>query len=177
MPKLVANRAHLGRGNLLSKQSWGHEDPHEYHNLHTDEIFFLGNEEDQPSGLLERAVLPYLESIAEQWDKGPSVRRHPLNWRRAMANPSENLRLRLENANSYFRRKASAVFGDSASLALLKSLYEDIVVDISDFDACENGLPLAKLTAANFCEVGAKVIHITEAGQQFIDSLKSHGRI
>ena len=49
-------------------------------------------------------------------------------------------------------------------------------VDISDFDACDGGLPLAKLTAANFCEVGAKVIHITEAGQRFIDSLRDHGK-
>ena len=89
-------------------------------------------------------------------------------------NSTENLRHRLANANDYFRRKASEVFNDQAALDLLKALYQDVVVDIAAFDVCESGLPLARLTAANFCEVGAKVIYITEAGQRFIDTLRAH---
>ena len=33
---------------------------------------------------------------------------------------------------------------------------------------------MAKLTAANFCEVGANVIYITESGQRFIASIQNH---
>lgn len=90
---------------------------------------------------------------------------------------SEDLRQRLANANDYFHRKATEVFNDESALDLLVTMHQDIVVDISTFDLCENGLPLAKLTAANFCEVGARVIYITEAGQQFIESLRSNERI
>ena len=90
------------------------------------------------------------------------------------ANSTENLRQRLANANDYLQRKASEVFNDEAALRLLATMYQDIVVDISEFNACEKGIPLAKLTAANFCEVGANVIYITEAGQRFIDSIEAH---
>ncbi len=85
---------------------------------------------------------------------------------------TKNLQQRLANANDYFRRKASEVFNDNASLKLLEGMYQDVVVEISEFDACEHGLALAKLTAASFCEVGANVIYITEAGQRFIDSIR-----
>ncbi len=97
--------------------------------------------------------------------------------RGSVTNATENLRHRLANANDHYRRKASEVYNDKAALGLLREMYTDVVVNISDFDACETGIPLAKLTAANFCEVGAKVIYITEAGQRFIDSLGKHGRI
>ena len=97
--------------------------------------------------------------------------------RRDSRDTAENLRHRLANANDYFHRKASEVFNDVAALELLDTMDRDVVVDISDFNFCEDGLPLAKLTAANFCEVGATVIHITEAGQRFIESLRSNGRI
>ena len=96
---------------------------------------------------------------------------------RHSADSTENLRHRLANANDYFHRKASEVFSDEAALELLITMDRDIVVDISDFNVCENGFSLAKLTAANFCEVGATVIYITEAGQRFIESLRANGRI
>ena len=85
---------------------------------------------------------------------------------------TEELRQRLANANDYFRRKATEVVSDDAALRLLATLYEAVVVDISEFDSCKDGLSLAKLTAANFCEIGANVIYITESGQRFIDSIK-----
>ena len=84
----------------------------------------------------------------------------------------EIIRQRLANANDYFKRKATEVVSDDSALRLLATLYEAVVVDISEFDSCKDGLSLAKLTAANFCEVGANVIYITESGQRFIDSIK-----
>ena len=84
----------------------------------------------------------------------------------------EVLRGRLADANAYFRRKASEVFGDQSALRVLVSLYEDVIVDIPDFDMREDGLSLAKLTAAGFVEVGANVIYITESGQRFIESIE-----
>ena len=84
----------------------------------------------------------------------------------------EILKQRLANANDYFQRKAGEVLNDEAALKLLATMYQDVVVDISAFDSCENGISLAKLTAANFCEVGANVIYITEAGQRFINSIE-----
>ena len=85
---------------------------------------------------------------------------------------TEELRQRLANANDYFKRKATEVVSDDAALRLLATLYKSVVVDISEFDSCKDGLSLAKLTAANLCEVGANVIYITESGQRFIDSIK-----
>ena len=85
---------------------------------------------------------------------------------------TEELRQRLDNANDYFKRKATEVVSDEAALRLLATLYEAVVVDISEFDPCQDGLSLAKLTAANFCEIGSKVIYITESGQRFIDSIR-----
>ena len=87
-------------------------------------------------------------------------------------NATETMRQRLSNANSFFQRKASEVLTDEAALKLLAALYQDVVIEISEFDVCKNGISLAKLTAANFCEIGGDVIYITEAGQRFIDSIK-----
>ena len=84
----------------------------------------------------------------------------------------ERLRERLANANDYFRKKASEVLTDESALGLLTSIYEGVVVEIVDFDFCNNGMALAKLTAANFAEIGANVIYITEAGQRFINSIE-----
>ena len=102
---------------------------------------------------------------------------HDPRYRSDSTSSSESLRHRLANANDLFRRKASEVFNDKDALGLLDTLYKNVVIDISSFDPCKDGISLAKLTAANFCEVGAKVIYITEAGQRFMDSLRSHGRI
>ena len=89
------------------------------------------------------------------------------------ADPVKTLRQRLDNANNHFRKKAAAVFGDEDAVRLLARLYQAVIVDIADFDARKDGVSLAKLTAANFCEIGAKSIYITEAGQNFIDALNS----
>lgn len=83
----------------------------------------------------------------------------------------QNIRRRLSQANTYFARKADEVFIDELSLKLLATLYEQTVVPTSELDVGTHGASLARLTAANFCEVGANVIYITEAGQQFVDSV------
>ncbi len=85
----------------------------------------------------------------------------------------EDLRQRLENANSHFRRKAAAVLGDDTSVYLLANLYQTSSLDISGIDMSQDGIALAKLSAANFCEIGAEVIYITEAGQNFIESINN----
>ena len=89
------------------------------------------------------------------------------------ADPAKTLRQRLDNANNHFRKKAAAVFGDGDAVRLLARLYQAVTVDVADFDARKDGVSLAKLTAANFCEIGAKSIYITEAGQNFIDAVNS----
>ena len=84
---------------------------------------------------------------------------------------ADELRHRLDNANRHFRRKAAAVLADEIAVRLLAELYESFNLDLEEFDACKHGVALAKLTAANFSEVGPKVIYITEAGQGFIEAL------
>ena len=83
----------------------------------------------------------------------------------------DSLRRRLDNANRYFHRKAAEVLSDDAALRLLAAIYQIGVIDLADFDSCVYGVPLAKLTAANFCEIGARVIYVTESGQRFIESI------
>ena len=83
----------------------------------------------------------------------------------------QDLRSRLDNANNHFRRKAAEVFGNEQAVLLLANLYQQSNLKIKDFDFCKEGLVLAKLTAANFCEIGSKVIYITEAGRDFIEVL------
>ncbi len=84
---------------------------------------------------------------------------------------TEDLRRRLENANSHFRRKAASVLGDDDAIWLLSTLYQTSSIEIVEVDTCKYGIGLAKLTAANFCEIGANVVYITEAGQNFIKSI------
>ena len=94
--------------------------------------------------------------------------------RRGQPEASTSLQQRLDNVNGYFQRKSNEVFNDDSALRLLATMYEDTVIDISVFNSCQEGLPLSKLTAANFCEVGANAIYITEAGQRFIESIRAY---
>ncbi len=101
----------------------------------------------------------------------PALGWHSVARRRRITESAESLRHRLDNANRHFRRKAAAVLGDEDAVRLLAELYQSFNLDIEEFDTCQWGITLAKLTAANFCEIGAKVIYITEAGQSFIEAL------
>ena len=87
------------------------------------------------------------------------------------------LHQRLDNANRHFRRKAAEVLNDEAAVLLLAQLYEQSTITLSGFDSCKHGVSLAKLTAANFCEVGANLIYITEAGQKFTESIAKNDGI
>ena len=78
---------------------------------------------------------------------------------------------RLDRANRHFRLKAGAVFNDPDALDLLTRMNSQILVETSDFDFCNDGRSLAKLTAANFCDVGANGIFITDRGRRFIAKL------
>ena len=86
---------------------------------------------------------------------------------------TQDLRQRLENANAYFRWKAAEVFEDESAVRLLAKLYESVIIEFSDFDSCEDGVSLAKLTAAAFCEFSSTGIYITESGQRFIESINN----
>ena len=163
--------------------SWKEDIPEESHPYHIENLFWPSDREPSIDlDLIPEASLHYIEigsfSPALAWVTGGQYRKRHfvVPGGGGTPNSTENLHQRLANANDYFRRKASEVFNDKVALGLLDTMYRGVVVDISQFDACENGIPLAKLTAANFCEVGAKVIYITEAGQRFIDSLRAYGR-
>ena len=84
---------------------------------------------------------------------------------------SDDLQQRLNNANRYFERKAAEVLDDDRAVRLLAVLYQRVVIDISEIDSPELGLALAKLTAANFCEIGTDTAFITKSGQKFINSI------
>ena len=97
-----------------------------------------------------------------------------------VANPASegltaaDLHRRLDNFNRHFRRKAAAVLNDEAALRLLAAMYSNVVVETDEFDFCQHGRALAKLAAANFCEIGANSIYITESGQRFIDNINKN---
>ena len=82
-----------------------------------------------------------------------------------------DLQNRLEEVNRHFRRKIAAVVNDDAAVRLLASMYQDVVVETSDFNFSRDGRSLAKLTAAHFCEVGANGVYITDQGRRFVASL------
>ena len=82
----------------------------------------------------------------------------------------DSQRLSSAKTKNYFRRKISEVLNDDAALRLLSDIYETSVVEKASFD--QRGAALAKLTAANFCEIGAKVVYITDPGRRFIDAIK-----
>ena len=83
----------------------------------------------------------------------------------------QELRDRLANANDYFARKAGDVLIDELALRLLATLYQEVVVDSSETGVSPLGIALAKLTAANLCEVDADSVFITKSGQKFIDAI------
>ena len=124
----------------------------------------LGNSPDQPPTIPEI----HQTCTAEESVDGPTA---------TPGDPREEspevIKDRLDNANRYFRRKAAEVLGDEGALGLLSQVFHpEILVEISDLDTGRSGLALAKLTGAGFCEIGAKVIYITEAGQKFVQSLQ-----
>ena len=84
-----------------------------------------------------------------------------------------SLRHRLEDVNSYFKRKAADVFTDESAVRLLANLYRSSSAQFSDLDTSEFGIPLAKLTAAGFCEIGGNAVQISDSGREFVESIQN----
>lgn len=129
---------------------------------------------DVPNPALDSSVYVLTSSsiqgaprIAATWSSGESL----VGLHGHTTESTESLRHRLDNANNHFRRKAADVLGDEDAVVLLAEIYQMASIRIRDFDSCQHGIALAKLTAANFCEIGANLIYITEAGQSFIESI------
>lgn len=80
------------------------------------------------------------------------------------------LQARLDGVNRHFRRKTASVLNDNEARRLLTTLYSKVVVRTADFDFCEDGRSLAKLTAAHLAEVGANGVYITDRGQRLVAS-------
>lgn len=168
MGNSLQTRSNANLPRVTKRSAWWTPNDEETVCFPEEVTYRLGAERDWTSALL---VLGQFErpsrsdaDVIEIW--------HSAVTRSGAATATKNLRERLANANDHFRRKADEVFNDESALRLLAGMYQEVVVEISNFDSCENGIPLAKLTAANFCEVGASSIYITEAGQRFIDSIE-----
>ena len=81
--------------------------------------------------------------------------------------------VRLDRVNTYFRLKAAEVFNDESSVRLLARLYESLSLAYSELPLDEtNGIALARLAAAGFCDIGPLRARISDAGRQFIDSVQ-----
>jgi hypothetical protein len=124
----------------------------------------LGSNEEEPI-VVHRLLFQELEprAMSNVGARAPSISR-------PSATPEEDLRRRLDNANAYFRRKASEILDDPQAMDFVRTMCQDVVVDIPDFDAPNDAISLAKAAAANFCEVGANVIFITDPGRRFVES-------
>ena len=89
---------------------------------------------------------------------------------RRVAEPAlSELRDRLANTDRHFRRKAVAVFRDKEAIRLLATLHQQSSVSTQEFVVGADGIPLAKLAAANFCNIGSSSIDITIDGRRFIE--------
>lgn len=84
---------------------------------------------------------------------------------------THNLQTRLENANSFFHRKAAEVLTDELAVEFLAELFEKKSINIEEVDLTRYAIAVSRVAAANFCEVGAGIIWITDAGWRFIDAI------
>ena len=96
----------------------------------------------------------------------------PMDAEPLQPDPVEEMSFELERVTSHFRRKVGAVLGDDPALRLLADLYEVGSMEKAELDLCRRCGPLAKLTAANLCEVGVNVIYITPAGRRLIKTIE-----
>lgn len=97
----------------------------------------------------------------------------PMDAESLQQNPVEEINLKLERVTDHFRRRTGAVLSNDPALRLLADLYEVGAMEKSDLGLCQRCGPLAKLTAANLCEVGVNIIYITPAGRQLINSIEN----
>ena len=143
------------------------------HHIVWDEHSMMGT----PNMPVIEVSWPYDELSLQEWFFDYFRNRNfekmvPLSMETLRVDHDVDLRHRLANANDYFRRKAREVLTDDDAVRLLARLYEVGTLDLAEIDTCRDGIPLAKLTAANFCQIGAKVAYITDSGLRFINSIK-----
>ena len=122
-------------------------------------------QDDRPADFLNRFLMRLTE-------RQPN-RSIPVDVESMRSAPAEEMHLKLEKVSSHFRHKAGAVLSDDSALRLLAELYEGGAIEKEDLGLCQLCGPLAKLTAANFCEVGVNIIYITPAGRRFIDKIEN----
>ena len=79
----------------------------------------------------------------------------------------------LDSANRLFQDRATEVLNDPLSIELLVGLHHVATIQLELIDTVRYALPLAKLTAANFCRIGVNDIWVTDTGNDFIKSLES----
>ena len=117
-------------------------------------------------------ILPHHTTVSPCAPRSPNRLGQPCKtpYRRP-PNSTRNLRRRLNNASAHFRRRAAEVLTDDTAVRLLAVLYQDGLVELAKLNAGQLAIPLAKLTAAGFCEIGVNAICITESGQRFVWSL------
>ena len=78
---------------------------------------------------------------------------------------------RLSATNNYFGRRASEVLTNEAAVRLIARMFEDKVMDKDKLDLGGDGEAFALLNGAAFCEIGANVYYITDAGMRFVQDL------
>lgn len=79
---------------------------------------------------------------------------------------------RVARTKTYFDRKAMEVFGDDDAVGMLATLTEAKTMSQADFGISPQGLAFAKLAAAGFVEIGARVVNVTENGLRFIRAIE-----
>ena len=116
------------------------------------------------------AAMPYSQVPTGSPQSRPTVPAAPKPVPQS-ADSAADLQRRLDNANAYFRRKAAEVLTDDSAVRLMAVLYQDGLVELADFNSGELGIPLAKIAAAGFCEIGVTAIYVTQSGERFVGSL------
>ena len=127
-----------------------------------------GNHHADPWGPTAAMPLSRIPPGSPQTKPAASAAQKPMP---QSADPVSNLQQRLARANAYFRRKAAGVLTDDTAVRLLADLYQHGLIEFERFNSVRHGIPLAKISAAGFCEIGATAIYITLSGERFIGSL------
>ena len=111
--------------------------------------------------------IQHVSSLEEEYEAGTRP-----GQRLKLVDPEheDQLQVRLENANQHFRRLAAEVLDDQEALRLLARFHQEGSIESTLL--LDQAIPLAMLTAANFCQVGANLIYITDPGIRFVNSLK-----
>ena len=87
----------------------------------------------------------------------------------------DQLQARVENESSHLRRMVAAVVNDQEALRLMARLHDRESIETKELE--DSAIPLAKITAANFAQVGAHLVHVTGPGRKFVQSIRESGAV